>query len=350
MAPALLVTACMSSSYSVARDELQRLSRLPPEQRWPAVRATQRIFASDAPPEPTTVLPASTEPVFVPGVILYDNHSYVIPGSWRGGYRVNTTGAPRGAGSSSTSGRSSSSGSSGSGGGRDGAAVVVVIVVAAAVIVFVLAATEGARYDGWLALPPDEAVYVDEPDGTIVAVPLSGLTPELADFARGATVYEGERDRYLRLGRAPLNRVGLTVQSAVTTSMLPSVHGAVPAGFGFGGHAFFGGYFVQQLGVGVTADVMAGTNSTLLAGVGGEVQVMPFTWAGAYLGGGWMSVHDDNPPSQSASAWYLRAGLRGELPLTTRLSAGLRLGVSRVDAGTLGALYVPEASLGLSVY
>jgi hypothetical protein len=54
---------------------------------------------------------------------------------------------------------------------------------------------------------------------------------------------------------------------------------------------------------------------------------------------------------RSLGAWYVRAGAQLELPLSTRFAANLRAGVTRVDLGAPhGASYVPEASLGLSLY
>lgn len=350
----LLCVGCLSSSYRIAQPELSRLARVPPGERWQAVRATQRLLASDAPPAPAVVVPAN-EPVLVPAVYLFNGTSYTVPGSWganpaRWSSRtVRTTGG----GGSGGGGSGGGGGSSGGGGGRGGevVAAVVVVVVAAAVMVFVLAGTEGARYDGWFGLPPDELLYVDEPDGSITAVPLAAVTPEIADRSRGAVVYEGRDDRYLRLGRAPLDRVGLTVSSGPVAAAVPRVgRDDGSTHFGFGGRAFFGGFFVQQFGLGLTADVVATTGGQVLAGGGVEAQAMPLTHVGAYVGAGGYAVVDDGPPAQSLSAWYARAGVQLELPLTTRLTAQLRLGASRVAPSDRPAAYVPEASVGMAVY
>jgi len=354
----MLCAGCLSSSYRISQGELSRLARLPPAERWQGVRATQRMLASDAPPAPAAVVPASEE-VILPAVYLFNGSQYYVPGAWRGNAggwgasrTVSTTRSSGGrASGSSGSGRSSgSSGSSGSGAGA-AVAVAVVVVVGAALMVFVLAGTEGARYDGWFGLPPNELLYVDEPDGSVTAVPLAAVTPDLADRSRGAVMYEGRDDRYLRLGRAPLDRVGLTVSSGPVAAAIPTVgRDGGDTGFGFGGRAFFGGFFTQQFGAGLTVDVLASTHGQILAGGGVEAQAMPLTHVGAYLGAGGYVVVADGPPAQSFSAWYARAGLQLELPLTTRLTAQLRLGASRIAPRDLPAAYVPEASVGMAVY
>ena len=75
---------------------------------------------------------------------------------------------------------------------------MAIVVVAAAGIVFVLAGTEGARYDGWMAVPPDETVYLDNADGADGAA-LDALAKELrkalgtaAQREEGAVAVQGD--------------------------------------------------------------------------------------------------------------------------------------------------------------
>jgi hypothetical protein len=349
---ALASPGCLSSSYRVTSDELARIARVAPEQRWQTVRVTQGLLDSDHPPVNAGALRVGPPLVVVPDVFWFHGRSRVVPRSWRSNPGA-SSGAVRpgvgGGGRSSGGGGGSSGGGGGGGGGAEVVAIVAIVVVAAAGIVFVLAGTEGARYDGWMAVPPDETVYLDNADGSVTAVPLSALTPELVDQALGATIYEGRSERYLRLARAPLDRVGFTVQAGAVGAMLPRV-GRGGHGFGAGGRAFFGGYPMRQAGLGATADIVAGADGTLLASVGAEVQVMPLLWAGAYAGAGWSWLYPGEPVPR-ARGWYARAGAQLELPLTTRLAASLRAGVTRLDldAGA-GTLWMPELSLGLSLY
>jgi hypothetical protein len=50
------LTGCLSNSYYVPRDELARLSALPPEERWQSVRAIQEINGDDYPPNDEVLL------------------------------------------------------------------------------------------------------------------------------------------------------------------------------------------------------------------------------------------------------------------------------------------------------
>jgi hypothetical protein len=331
--------ACLSTSYRVAPDELARLARSAPEQRWQAVRVTQRMLEPDRPPARAVTLGLDPPLVILPPGLWFRGRAWGVPGGWRrnpGSVHLASPGGGGGAGSSR------------SGGSGPGAAAVAAVVIAAAGVVFVLAGTEGARYDGWVGVPPDELVYLQNADGSVSSLPLSALTPELADRSYGATIYEDGEDRYLRLGRAPLDRVGLTVQSGIASALVPRVGGG--SVFALGGRAFVGGFPLAQLGLGASADVVAGTDGALVALVGGEAQVMPLLWGGVYLGAGWSSL---TPGAAGArvGGWYARGGVQLELPITTRLAASLRAGVGRMDFGTArGALVVPELSLGLSVY
>lgn len=340
-------SGCLSSSYRLAGEELNRLAHTSPDERWQAVRVTQGILDSDHPPPNAAVLPPAPTPVLVmPQTYWYGGRSWGVPSLWR---RNNVgTGAFLGSTGSGGGGRGGGSGGSSSGGGSGpGAAVVAVVVIAAAASVFLLAGTEGARYDGWVGLPPDEMVYLQHEGGSVTAVPLHALTPELAASAYGATVYEGRTERYLRLGRAPLNRVGMTLQSGLIGAMIPRSTGYEP---GLGGRAFLGGYPVHFLGIGATADVLGDFRGGIVAMVGGELQVMPLLWGGVYAGAGWSSISTEEHPN-TIGGWYFRAGLHLELPLTTRLAASLRGGVTRLDFGTTaGALVMPELSIGLSIY
>ena len=352
----LTATGCLSSSYSLRREELQRLARTAPEARWQAVRTTQRLLASDAPPSTQVALPTTQTVTVLPSVYWYAGSAYSVPSLWRNnpvGWASRASLRGGGGGTSGRSGSSSSSSSSGSSSGGSGssAGAVVAAVVGAAFVVFILAGSEGARYDGWMGLPPDEMLYLDNPDGTVSSVPLSSLTPELADQSRGAAVYEGSTERYLRLARAPLDRVGFTVQSSAVFALIPRLGpGETGTVAGFGGRAFFGGFPAQQVGLGVSTDVVGGTDGSLVANVGGEVQVMPITWVGAYLGAGWSSFNTA-VAAQGFTGWYARAGVQAELPFTTRLTGSLRAGATRVEGGgALPAAWIPELALGLAIY
>ncbi|MBI5512754.1 MAG: hypothetical protein HY909_03245 [Deltaproteobacteria bacterium] len=328
---------CLSNSYRIPPDELLRIASLPPNQRGVHVRAVQTIAHRDTPPPNVTYLPQgwALQPLFQ---LQY-------------GTGMNSVGwSPRprgvtGVGGGSGGGSGGSGGGSGGGGGGSGnAAAIAVVVVAGVLLVFVLAGTEGARYDGWVGLPPNEMLFLEGPEGT-VAVPMNELTPALASRTYTATVYEGSTARYELRGRAPLNRVGFTFQGGVGLSTVPDRTGtAVEAGLG--GRVFLGGYPVQQLGLGLTFN--AAGNGNLVASVGGEVQVMPLTYLGMYAG---FAAAFTTQPDRGRSGTVVQAGVQVEAPLTTRLTFQVRAGGAYLDVGLPGGAFLQgEATAGMAVY
>lgn len=331
---ALHATGCLSSSYRVRGDELARLSQTDPEARWQRVRAVQQLGGDEPPPGGVVLAPVAFVPDPV-GVVL-------VPGVRPARQRV----APPPPARSSGGPRSARGGGGGGGGnGRLDAWVVAAVVVGAAVGAFVLAGVEGARYDGWIATSPDEPLYLDTDQGVAV-VPLSQLTPGLAAQSRGATVFEGSAPRFLRLGRAPLDRVGFTLQSGAVIGVIPGSRAGEGA-WAYGGRALFGGFPLQQLGVGLLADIVSNGPETLVR-VGGEAQVMPITWVGLYAGGGYASVYRADPTRSDPAPWF-HAGLQLEGPVTTRLSVLGRAGAQWTGVGE-GGTWGPGFSLGLAVY
>lgn len=320
---------CLSSRYGVRGDELRYLAQQPPEARWQSVRVVQGL-GGDTPP-----------PSAAPAVVVDPGLLAIGVGSSGNHGRVQPPPAPRVTGSSG----GARGGSWGGGGGRSGAWVVAAVVVAAAAGAFILAGLEGARYDGWVATSPDEPLYLDTPGATTV-VPLSQLTPELAAQASGASVYEGSVPRFERLGRAPLDRVGFTLQSSVIAGEIP---GSAPGerAWAFGGRALFGGFPIAQLGLGLLVDVASSGPETLLrAGV--EAQAMPLLWVGAFAGGGYGVAYLANPTRSEGAPWF-HAGAQFELPWTTRLSVQARAGAQWTGVGE-GGVWGPAFSLGLSIF
>jgi len=355
---------CLSRSYRVSQSELLRLSQLPPGERWQSVRATQGLLGDDIPPQRNvTMYPVTT--------VVTEPVSFAMGGRWRltpprmdarwsrrgstlgSGTRLNIGGGSAGSGrSGGGSGRSGGGGGSGGGSGGGGgsgsagAVILVAVVLAAGVIVFVLAGSEGARYDGWMAVNPNEDLYLEQ-QGQTVAVPLSALTPELALSAYSATLYEGPEDRFGRLARAPLNRVGFTITTGVGIAGLPA-DGAEQMQAAFSGHTFVGYFPMQQLGFGVAADVLA--RNALVGTVGPELRAMPLLNAGAYLGGGWVFGRSGGTVTRDILGNFVRAGFLGELPVTTRMAFQLRAGLAWMNFNDIGSALVPEASAALAIY
>jgi hypothetical protein len=365
---ALPSAGCLASSFSIAPAELSRLARIAPADRWRAVRATQGMGGSDELPRASAAAPASAEAI-TPSPYFFNGSQVNVPATWgtREGSGASrpvrfTGGGTSGGGTSGggtsgggTSGGGTSGGGTSGGGTSGGGAAVLgaaaIVVVGAAVMVFVLAGTEGVRYDGWFALPPHEPVYVTSPDGMVTAFPLSTLTPEVADRALGAWVDEGPTERYLRLARAPLNRAGFTLSAGPVVAAIPQPGaGSGDTGLGFGGRCLLGFFPRHELGFGLAVEVLATSIGPVYAGAGLEAQAMPFTHVGAYLAGGGYAVVDDAAPAGSYPAWYGRAGLQFELPFTTRFTGQLRVGALRIAPEGRSPIYAPEAALSVAVY
>lgn len=330
-----LSMGCLSTSYRIQSDELHRLAATPPNARWQQVRAVQQMVADDHPPPDAPV-------VAQPAVL-------VLPNRWVGS-GVSYASASRNRDAVHVGNVSGGGGSGGGGGGGSSSGnldprVVLVAVVLAGAVVFVLAGTEGARYDGWLELEPHEMLYLTTDEG-VRAVPLSALTPRMAELSYGATVYEGSQPRFGRLGRAPLNRVGMTIQAAVSGAMVPTLGGTRPP-LGIGGNAFVGVFPLQQLGIGLALDI-ATADGNLYGTVGGEVQVMPITYLGLYGGGSWAGLSNGG---SSAGGRAAHMGVQVEVPFSTRLTLRLRSGASYADlSGPTGDAWLGEFSAGMSVY
>ena len=367
----LLAGGCLSNSYAIRQDELVRLAQLPPDQRWQAVRAVQHVGGSDDPPEdappPTTTPMALVRPAVIasaPGDPA--SSTLVSPGlppprlfPAPPGPPLPFSGVHGGAfslfgGSNSGSGGASSSGGGGGGSGGGAAVLIAALVVGVAVAGIILIPTEGMRYDGWVAVNPDESLYLRAENGERFTVPLSALTPEIAQAARVADVFEGADGRFLRLGRAPLDRRNFHLGAAVLGTGVPQHDRSM--GIGVGGHVNLGWNFANVVSVGASLDATASPDShgaqVLFAGVGPEVMFVPLPWAGLYVGGGW--AYRDTWAMGGGelrhAGYYLRAGFLGELPLTTRLSLQLRAGAMRADVGDAFAPVTVESSLGFAVY
>src|ERR1041384_2563492 len=76
----LLLLGCLSNSYEIKRDELERLAAIAPENRWQSVRAVQRIGGDDYPPEDDSAIGTGpTGHVYVSTVVIDSHHHYHYP-------------------------------------------------------------------------------------------------------------------------------------------------------------------------------------------------------------------------------------------------------------------------------
>jgi hypothetical protein len=343
----LFALGCLSNSYYVERDELQRLSSLPPESRWESVRAVQRIGGSDNPPDDDSAIGRGPGgPVYVSTVVVDSHHHYRDYPPRRASVR------PVADASGSVATGSVGKISSKKGNGDPAAAVLV----AAAVVVgagtgFALAASEGARYDGWVAVNPDEPVHLRLRGGGTTAVPLSSLSPTDVALAEGATIYEGDAERFPKLGRAPLDRAGFTFTTALHLGGMAQIDHA-PAS-GAGGYLLLGGNIANVVTLGFGATVDSGIDSKrslLMATIAPELQVFPIRYVGLYGAAGWAFRNTGiDYGTRADQGWLVRGGLVGELPMTTRLALQARAGLSEQFFPEQRAL-TWEGQLGLAIY
>ncbi|HEY3593042.1 MAG TPA: hypothetical protein VGL13_04190, partial [Polyangiaceae bacterium] len=200
----MTLTGCLSNSYVVQHDELARLATVDPASRGASIRAVQQIGGDDDPPGGAAVDPVPPTPVhtvFIETVVVEPQGGPHRDREHHGS-TTHTSHSEKGSPSKKGNGDSAD------------AVVIAAAVVAGAGMTLALAGSEGARYDGWLAVPSEEMMHLELPDGLERDVPLSALTPYDVASADRAILYEGKDGRYLRLGRAPLDRAGFTMGTA----------------------------------------------------------------------------------------------------------------------------------------
>jgi hypothetical protein len=343
---------CLSNSYVVEHGELERLSALQADERAVSVRAVQRIGGDDYPPDGESFAPPPDDanPTVFAGTIVVNSHHHDGAGSPHSG--PHPSALPH-----VTDGSSSTGTTSGHAGYKKGngdsltAAAVAAAVVGGAAAAFTAIGSEGARYDGWLAVNPDESLHLQLPDGRVRTVPLSVLSPSDAAATDYAILYEGEEGRFARLRRAPLDRAGFTVTTALHMGGVPQIGGEVATGMG--GYLHLGGNIANMVTLGMTATADSGLDakrSMLIATLAPELQIFPVRYVGFYGGYGWSFRNTDvDGRTRADSGGFFRAGVVGELPLTTRLALQARVGIADYLLPEGGRL-LAEGQLGIAIY
>jgi len=353
-------TGCLSNEYRIPKDELARIVQLPPDARGQRVRVLQEVGErrSEAippnqplppwvgprlPGEPPVVI-VEGEPPPEPEIHVDANIDLNVPrgggggrvapaphgGSWRA--------PPAGPGGSSGSGRwvsgtgkAVAKGGGGGGGGDDLAALAVVVAVFAVFAVVGLAASEGARFDGFVQMRPEQPVHLKNAAGAELHMPLGALTSYEVETATEATVMDDEGYGLRLLDRRPIDRVGPTFKVTLGSLFEPPAADDPQQQWlsGFASTIQIGGYFTQGLGLvgslslGLGSDQAGRTFQRHALGVEGQalpLRVGPlalgaFAHAGVQLAG-----RGDSLDSGSA----LGGGLMMELALSTRLAFTVR--------------------------
>jgi hypothetical protein len=133
-----------------------------------------------------------------------------------------------------------------------------VYLILAAALGITPAVTEGARYDGWVALHPMHPVHLLGPNGEYTPGPLAHLDPQTAMWARKAIVRPGEGP-WQTLERRPPSRRGLTYSMTLGYAEMPSELGSEERGVL--GHITFG-YFPSRPSASDSTSAWAGPTTT----------------------------------------------------------------------------------------
>ncbi|MSQ83225.1 MAG: hypothetical protein EXR77_09995 [Myxococcales bacterium] len=373
---------CLATSYEVPRDEVERLVQAPADQRGRNIRAVQRFSISrDLTPAPAWGQPGDGVPGSAPIVAVpvsgasplyhgwYPNYygwgnPYYAPtifvgdgggGSASGGDVAGGTPAGRGGVSSASS--SSSVGPALGKADRDSArALVVVVIIGAIVIGAVLAGSEGARYDGTVAVHPHHPVHLLGDSGDR-HVPLDEL--RLSDIRNDdQVILEGNEGAGMWLrGRAPLNRPGFVYSMGGGYSGLQLANNTLVSG----GSAELGlGVFTSEwLGLVARFQFIDGVQSgSDFIGIrtGAEVQALPIDLGRLHLGGygglayEWAKGSGGAIPFTDDDRLAFSAGAMVELEWTTRLAVYFRYGVQSALVGADTGAWLTGAAFGLTIY
>lgn len=333
VAACLFVTACVSQTYRIPPAELARLAQTPPEARGQSVRVVQELSNADDPPESAPVT-ADTQIIIVPQVDV------VVGGPAR------PIGPPP---RTTTGGGGSVVGGSSGGHGDDAKAQAIAYLAIAVAAGVILAATEGERYDGWVQMHPMMPVHLWGPGGYTV-VPLAQIDPQTAMWATRAVVRPNEGP-WRELGRAPLDREGLTYSVLLGASDVVSSDKSVDTGGG--GHILIGGYPSHMIGIQGDFDFAWGPNqvqaTNFAARASLELDVLPIDLGplhgGLYGELGFVHRTEDGYANADASSGRGELGTLIQIAINTRLALTARLGLGE----ELGAR-IRDLSFGLSIY
>jgi hypothetical protein len=353
-------TGCLSNEYSISKDELTRVVQLPPNARGERVKILQSLgerrnepVPPSGPPAPWVGprLPADPPPPVIvesePAPQIYVEGDLDIPlphgggprpapppvrgGSWRAPGR-----APGGSGGGTggnVAGKAGEAALKGGGSGKgEELAVLAVVVAAAAVFTAVgLAASEGARFDGYTQIRPEQPVHLKNAAGQELHVPLGALTSEEVAEATEAKVMDDEGYGLRLLDRRPLDRVGATFKVTLGPLFEPPAAGdpAQETLSGFSSTIQVGGYFTQGLGLVGSLSLGGGSDSAghtfQRHGVGLELQALPLRVGPLALGGfGHGGLQMVGAGDDFTSGPALGGGVLLELALSTRLAFALR--------------------------
>ena len=369
------LSGCLANSYEIEKDELLRLVELPPHERGHTVRAVQR-FSTDRTPErapaweQAAVAPEGVPPP-PPGEQVYSTQApapayvYVLPPMYLGfGQPTYYSRSPGVGGPTgdlrypSAPGPTPATFARGDTKSQIGA-IIGVAIAAAVVATIVFASSEGARYDGVVAVHPHHPLHLSDRAGDERLVALDELTRDDVAAAHSVVVVADEGAGLWRRGRMPLDRVGFAWEMAGGwTLQQVSPDRALSGGMA---HIGLGGYLLPSLGVLGTLDAGRGSDDYTsgdywFARYGAEVSWLPIAFAhfhlGPRVGAGWQYLNTGGGdwPYLAATQFYATAFVNSEWDLTTRLGFSIRGGGMWQPASAWRGSFQPEIVMGFNVY
>ena len=360
---ALLTSGCLGHQYEISRTELERLVRTPPEERGQAIHAVQQFSTASeptpaepwAPPEgmpPPGYGPGLHGHFWIPNIYLEWGPPTRSPsGAWRGRPHVHEATAVGKAATSASTAKAA-----------DAIKAVDKLLLAAVVVGVAvgvgMAASEGARFEGTVAVHPRHPVHLWYRDGTQGITALDELSAEDLTRVTRASLMGDEGAGLWERAPAPLNRQGFTYQFGAGEDhlALPGVRGPRSLGFHFGL-----GYFpTRTLGFLTHSRLQfedGEARNFYNVRLGLEAQWYPLRlWRlhlGPFAGAGtsWSASAGGDLPTTEVQRPYLTFGGLAELELSTRLGLTFRwtqdwLPSTRVDSSRL----IHSWSVGFAVY
>lgn len=376
-----LAVGCTSNEYVIPHEELARLAATPPPTRGERVRVVQDLGERRNDPVHMTVEPSPPQFVADDEDAGDDGAEVQVQVDLSGGGqrpRRRGTSINSSGGSWSSPGRSTLQtwraappqgqvgggggrgisgvhvGGGGGGGGNGDAVLVAIVVVIAVVVAIGLVSSEGVRFDGYMAMSPEQPVHLRAANGQQATIPVADLSPGWVAGTVEAKVMDDEGFGLRRLDRLPLDRRGATFKLDSGT-----------IAFDFGGATLAGpamniqtGYFFTRK-LGLLANLsLAGAAATggLVPrhALGLELQAFPLAWGPVHLGAfgnGGMAITEVlvGATPTYVSGPSVGGGALAELDLTSRLALTLRAGGSLAK---LDQIWTPAGQLtaGIAVY
>ncbi|HXJ23927.1 MAG TPA: hypothetical protein VMT03_27285 [Polyangia bacterium] len=345
-----VAVGCTSNEYVIPHEELVRLAKMRPSRRGERVRVVQDLGRrrGDAVP-PETDSPDESVRIDVSGNggrgARVAGGGHAGGGHAGGGVRAPAIGHAGGGGG-------------GGGGGNGDAALVAIIVVVAVVVAIGLVSSEGVRFDGFVAMSPEQPIHLRAPGGQREVISMSDLTVAWADETAEAKVMDDEGFGLARLDDVALDRRGMTFKLdagsiafdvAGVRSMGPAMQ--VQAGYFFGRRVGL----LASLGLAGASATSGGVTALVPRhALALELQAFPLS-AGrfhlGFFGNGGMALSEtlQDGVASYVSGLSVGGGALAEVDVTSRMALTLRAGG---NLAKLDQAWTPAGLLtaGVAVY